>query len=269
MNSVITFAFDAIFKPFEGLSPWWGLVFISAVSGVGLLWVFKLTSNQKAIKEIKRRISGGFIEIRLFQDDPGIMFRALGRILSANMVYLRYSLVPLVFMMIPVIVLLVHSNGRYGLRPVLPGEKVIVTAVADSRVNLDSLRLELPEGVKLVTPAVRIVSSGEVSWAVMAGEKGDYKLTIRSGDTTVDRRLLCDTRVRGVSPARISGGAYDVFVNPGYPPVDPASGIKEFAVNYPKRIMSLAGADIHWIIIYFVLSLIFGYSVKGVLKVQI
>ena len=41
-NSIIKFILDLVFRPFETAAPWIGLLVISIVSGVGLLFVFKL-----------------------------------------------------------------------------------------------------------------------------------------------------------------------------------------------------------------------------------
>ena len=75
VNRFFTALFDLLLRPFEGFSPWVGLVPLGLVFTVFALYVFKWTSNQAALDSVKRRIHAGIFEIRLFNDD----LRAIAR----------------------------------------------------------------------------------------------------------------------------------------------------------------------------------------------
>ena len=55
-NKIITWIFDILFYPFAGLHPVWGLIFISVITGVLMLLIFKVTSNQAGIRKTKSHI---------------------------------------------------------------------------------------------------------------------------------------------------------------------------------------------------------------------
>lgn len=270
-NLITTFIFDLFFRPFESLSPWCGLIALSIASGIVLIVIFKFTSKQAAIRAVKDRIRGGFLEIRLYQDDFGVMMKALGRIFISNIIYLRYSLVPLVFMMAPVLVLLVQANARYGVRPALPGEQVMVTLrLRDpNSTNLNGIRMELPKGVVTTVPAVRIPADGEIAWAVKAEKPGTYTIGFRAGNDVIEHVFVCGTGAPGVTSRRAGAGAWDMFLNPGLRPIKKDSIIESMTIDYPHRLFSVAGINVHWLIIYFIVSIIFGFSIKGALGIEI
>ena len=67
--STIDKTFDLVLLPFQSLAPFWPLLFFSLLLGVFMLIVFRHTSDQKQIKEIKERIKAHVFEIRIFKDD--------------------------------------------------------------------------------------------------------------------------------------------------------------------------------------------------------
>ena len=120
-NNLVTRLFDLVLRPFGSLDPLWGLTAVSIVTGVLMLWIFGKVSNQEAIRTVRNRIRGNLIGIRLFGDDLGILFRLQGRILRQTAVYLGYSFVPLLVMIVPVVIILAQMNLRFSGRSMEPG----------------------------------------------------------------------------------------------------------------------------------------------------
>ena len=52
------------------------LIPIGLLLGVAMLWVFGRWSNQKAIKAAKRRVEACLYEMRLFTDEPSLVWKA-------------------------------------------------------------------------------------------------------------------------------------------------------------------------------------------------
>jgi hypothetical protein len=59
------------------------------------------------------------------------------------------------------------------------------------------------------------------------------------------------------------------FFNPGEAPLAGNLPLKSVEVLYPSRNMNLFGWHLHWLIVYFALSIIFGFAFKGIFKVEI
>ncbi|MFC1474510.1 hypothetical protein ACFLQK_00560 [bacterium] len=270
-NAIINFVFGLLFIPFRGMNPWVGLIALSVISGVFLLWVFKITSDQAAISAAKNRLRGYLLEIRLFQDDPGIVFSAFGRILLNNAIYMRYALAPMLFMIIPVVLFLVQADMRFGVAPVEPGEKFMVSVVLDEKSKglLDDMELEIPEGVEIAAGPVIIPSESEIAWELVVHDEKNHEIVLSVGEDKYKHPLIASGDGKRIARARVSGSAMDKFMNSGYPPLPKNSPVKKIEIDYPHLELKIAGITIHWLITFIVVSIVFGYSVKGLFGVEI
>lgn len=126
INSILGHLFSVLFFPFRHLNPWFGMVFVSLLTGLLMLVIFRLTSNQEGIKRVKDKIKAHLLELRLFKDNLNISLKAQGQILRHNFRYIGYSLKPMLVMMIPLILILVQLNFWFGYKPLRPGESAIL-----------------------------------------------------------------------------------------------------------------------------------------------
>src|SRR4249919_1045298 len=85
-----------------------GLTVLAAAMGAAMLWVFGRTSNQKRMKQVKRRVQAGLLELRVFVDEPSISLRAQRGLIAANLRYLGLALRPAMWMAVPIGLLLIH-----------------------------------------------------------------------------------------------------------------------------------------------------------------
>ncbi len=154
----------AALSPFRSLPPIVGLSVVSLVAAIGMLLVFRATSNQRAIMDVKRRIHAGIFEIRLFNDDLRAMFSAQFDILRHNLTYLRLSLAPMVWMLVPLLLLIAQLQFYYGYDGFGPGQSAIVKVrlkegAGPSSGRAPSVVLEAPSGLRVETPLVWIPSA--------------------------------------------------------------------------------------------------------------
>ena len=110
--------FDVLLLPFRAIPNFWGLLFISLLSGLGMIVVFKHVSNQDKILRIRRRMGGEILGILLHLSNPGTVMKFAGRLIWSNTVYLANILKPILVIAIPFMLLwgqLVASTGLpYG-----------------------------------------------------------------------------------------------------------------------------------------------------------
>lgn len=270
INTVLTRFFDALFIPLRALGPFWAMVIVSLVTGVIMLVIFGKVSNQTAIRHVRDQIRGNLIAVRLFQDDIGLLFNIQSRILRFTLTYMRYSLVPMLIMIVPVMLILIQLNLRYSVRPLKAGEQAVVKVkTRDAASVLAGVQLEAPVNVEIETPPVRIQSKREVAWRIRAKEAGAGDLTVRLGDDAVAKRVIVDGAWRAVSPRRTGQSAYDLLLYPGEPALPSSSKIESIQINYPARESSVLGFDVHWMILFFVLSVAFGFALKGPFGVEV
>lgn len=264
---MITRAFDLFFAPFAG-HPWLGLAAISLVTGLVALLVFRYTSNQRRIQEVKRQIIAHLLEVWLYRDEMSVVLRAQGAILRDNLRYLGLALVPLACMLLPMAALLIHTDLRYGHRALAVGERAIVAVKLPFGVSPEDVKLTAPEGIAVDTPAVRIPSEGEVDWRLRATARGRHALRFTVGSAEVTKEVVVGEPMARLSAARVRGGVAH-FLHPGEPPLPAGAPVQSISITYPESSLSLLGRTMHWIWPWLVLSMGFGYALKGPLRVQI
>ncbi len=242
---------------------------ISLVAGAALLLVYKATSSQEGIRRTKDRIWARFYELRLFQHDIRLLLSAQRSLLKANLRYLSHSLVPLLFMVPPVVLLLGQLNLRYGLRPLRPGEVTLVKLKVRDAGVLEDVRIESDGGcVVAASEAVRIPSLNEAVWRLKATRDGRCSVTVYVGDESVSKEIVVGQSAAPVSPRRIGTRWWELVLTPGEHPLR-ARSVAVLEVAYPERDFRLVGIRLPWWLAFFVLSLAFGLVLKSPFKVQI
>jgi uncharacterized membrane protein (DUF106 family) len=236
-----------------------------------MLIIFRYTSNQKAIKEAKDKIRAYLYEIRLFKDDLGIQLSAQKKILIHNLRYMKHALKPMLFMIIPVVLILIQLEGVFGYRPLKVGESAVVSVnLSDSQANsLPEVSIQTDKGIIVETPPLRMPMEKEVSWRVRANEIGEHQLRFNVSGRTFDKRVTVSDGQLTRASRIVASGFWDNFLNPGERPLAKNSPMKKIEVNYPSRTIEIFGWGIHWLVAFFILSIVFGFAFKGLLKVEI
>ena len=272
LNFVLGKAFDVLFLPFRGLNPWFGMVFISFLTGLLMLFVFSRTSNQTGIRAVKDRIKAHLLEIRLYKDSLPVQIKAQGRIILANLRYLSYSLRPMLILIIPLLLILAQLNLWFGSRSLRPGEAALIKIYLEKGQNpMDlAIRLDPPPGLAVETEALRLEDDAEIDWRIRAAGVGLHRLSFR-----LDGGEFTKTVAVGLSPlSRVSGlkvsrGLLAEILNPGENPLPSGLPVKRVEVVYPGLKLTALGIGFPWLVAYFLLSIIFGFALKRPLKVEV
>ena len=263
INLVLGWLLGAVLAPFENLPPVVGLAVVALFAAVGMLLVFRATSNQRAIADVKRRIHAGVFEIRLFNDDPRLMARAQLDVLRHNLTYIRLSLVPLAWMLVPLVLLIAQLQFYYGYDGFRPGQTAVVKVrLKEGAGAAPAISIEAP-GLDVQTPAVWIPSEREAAWRIAAGRSGDYQLTVLLNGRPTTKQVRVTDRVGWRAPERLEAGLLNEVLYPAEPPIEADVPIEAITVRYPEREVSLLGFRVHWMIAFFILSLVFAFALKS------
>lgn len=271
-NSIFGKIFEIIFIPFRSMSPWAGMIIISFLTALLMLFVFRFTSNQKEIRNVKDKIKAHLLEIRLFKDSLRISLKAQGNILRYNLKYISYSAKPLLVMIIPLVLILIQLNLWFGYSSLDPGQKAILKAELDANQSLLNTQfvIETPPGLEIESPPLRIEEKNEVNWRLRATEPGIHELELMvNGQRVIKKVAVAQKDLSKISPLKIRRNFIDELFNPGEAPIPGNMPVKTIKIEYPDQLLNLFGWRIHWIIVYFALSIIFGFSFKGIFKVEI
>ncbi len=271
-NSILGKIFEIIFFPFRNMSPWIGMILISFLTALLMLFVFRFTSNQQGIKNVKNKIKAHLLEFRLFKDSLNISLKAQSKILRYNLKYIGYSAKPLLVMIIPLILILIQLNLWFGYNSIKPGQKAILKAELEMNQSLldTEFKIETSPGLVVETLPLRIEEKGEVNWRLHIKEAGIHELVLTiNGQKIAKKVAVAQSPLCKISPIKIRRNFIDELFNPGEAPLPGNIPVKSVEITYPSQSMNLFGWRIHWIIVYFALSIIFGFAFKGIFRVEI
>jgi len=272
INSVLNSFFDLLITPFRGVHPLWYLFVFSLLTGIFMLLIFRYTSNQKKIKETKDKIKAYLIEVRIFNEDLGILLSAQKNLLFYNAKYLIHALKPLLFMIVPVSIILIQLQGWFGYKPLVIGESTIlkVKVTDEGRKMISNLSIKTDRGLVVETPPLRNSEEREVAWRIRANEIGEHTIIIKAQDYSFQKKVvISDKQLARVSPSVVGSSPLEIIFNPGEKPITKNPLIKRIEVGYPFRSIEILGWRIHWLVLFFVFSIISGFAFKGVFGVEL
>jgi len=271
-NSVFGKIFVLLFYPFRSMSPWIGMILISFLTALLVLFVYRFTSNQQGIREVKNKIKAHLLELWLFKDSLSLTLKAQGKILRYNSKYIGYSSKPLLVMIIPLILILIQLSLWFGYQTLDPGQKAILVVKlkeGQNPLNID-IAVEPSSGIDIEIPPIRIEEEGEINWRLHAKEKGIHDLTLIIDGRRITKEVAVNQKALSrISPAKVRRNFIDELFHPKEAPLPGNLSIKKIEVKYPSKSMNLFGWNLPWWLAYFALAIIFGFTFKGIFKVEI
>jgi hypothetical protein len=270
LNQILNQVFNLLLLPFRTLHAFWPIAFISLLTGLLMLWIFAKVSNQESIRTIKNRVRGNLLGVRLFQHDLKVVLNLQKKIFADTFRYLRYNMVPMFVILPPVLLVIIQLNLHFGTDPLQPEETVLLEAhLADPGTLSGEIKLEAPDQIQIETPAVRVPSKGTVSWRLRAKDQpGLYTLKISAAGESVEKEILIGDGWSSVSPLR-TNSTIDLLLYPGESPVQDSAVFHSVEIKYSAFPLKIWGWNVHWLVLFFLLSIVFGFGLKGVFGVEL
>lgn len=270
VTSIMTHLGDLCFSLCALLPPAVTLVIISAITGVVMLLIWRYTSNQDAIEDVRKQISAHLLATRLFKDDLSVTFRAQRQIIWQALRLMGHSIRPMIIMTIPFVLIMVQIGLHYEFAPVPTGQtaRVKVTMKDPQKGVAAGAALKLPEGVTADrNDPCRAVSIGTVDWRLTARQPGSYMLTFGLAGDTVEMPLVVGGQFARISKLR-GGDFFSRLLYSAEPSIPASSAISAIEVFYPARSTPILGVEVHWLISLLVLSIVFALIFKPLFKVH-
>jgi uncharacterized membrane protein (DUF106 family) len=271
IGSIITGFFDVLVLPFGTTHQTLALVWISLLTGVGMAYAFKITSNQKAIKKAKDRLKARILEMRLYQDDPVLIFKGLGGALRGNLVYLSTILVPFVVIVIPVMIVFMQLDGRYAKRYLESDATTILTVQLKEGTDpfVTDVGLDAGDGVIIVGNPVRVAETREVDWRLRVATPGTHQITLTAAGSSYSFPLVAQKSYKMIGHVRQASSFLEPFLHFPLPAIPDQSPFYSIHVEYPSARYPIFGWRVHWIVIFILYSLISAAVLKFALKIEI
>lgn len=165
--------FDLLLFPFRSLHPLWGQIWISALTGILMILIFKKTSDQQSIAELRQRMGSRALGMLLYLESPRTVLKLALGLITDNFVYLWHLLRPMLVIAVPFILVAAQLDARYGRIPPTPDRPSTLTITWKDAVP--EAPLPEPSMGSIVSPVVIIPDSLEQSFS-FTGENGVFQL---------------------------------------------------------------------------------------------
>lgn len=271
-NSIATKLFSLALQPLAGLSPVWGLSFISIVAGVILVVIYGRISNQAALRTVKKRITAGVYESVLFRHDLRTSLKAQCGMLLGGVRYFALAVPPLIVLLIPSLAILAQLNLRYGARPLQTGEHAIVSVALSTEEALFETELTSTSQALQLTPPLRDLESQSVSWRVDAKGTESVKptdLLLSVNGTPAAQALYTGSQPHTLPTAQYSSPWWQ-FLYPGATVQEELRPyVNAITISYPEQELTIAGATVHWLLFFVIVSIASGLIASKVIGIEV
>jgi len=218
---------------------------ISILAGIGMLLVFRGSSDQKAVRRAKDLVTAHLLEFRLFMDEPRLILKAQRDLFVANAIFLKLMLRPVVVLALPMAFLIAAMEAFYGHAPLRVGQPAVVTAQVKHEDA--SLSLKAPGGITVETPPVHAIADRQVSWRIRPLRAISAKLELVHADRAISKSISAGSGIRYLSERR--GSIASLLLRPTELPLSD-SEIDWIEVRYPTATI----LRLHWLVWFFGIS---------------
>lgn len=252
---------ETILSLFDLAPPSVALTVIAIVSGVGMLWVFGKTTHQKGLERARDRMVSAVYEVRLFPDSLVRMWKSIGRLLGWGFGYIGYTLPAILVLAIPLVLMFVHLDIRYGQAPLEAGETTLVKVTLADGVDGSTVQARPGAGYEITAPPLWDAGERTVYLRLRVTEPGTHTLVLDTPRGQVEKVISADPAASRVSAERRSG--LESWIALGYePPLEASSGVETITLAHPYREDAWLGIPMPWWIYWLIVSMATAFALR-------
>lgn len=270
--------FDYVWLPFSKTAPIFDLIILSAISAYVFLIIFKITSNQEKIKHYKNKIYAHILQIRLFKDYPRIISISVLKIFLYNGIYLRYAFIPVVFILFPVLIISIQINNRYGYQPIQEDQSFIISVKLDTELVedipgiIERIEYSTSKNVTIDTPPLRILSEATLylrAKRISSGGNNSYfRIGIDDRNDSVQKLIIVKGQNQRFGREKVKWHIGSLFSDNAENFIPKDSLFKSIRINYERNYIKFIIWEFDPIVLYFILTLLIGFALKPIVKVN-
>lgn len=270
--------FDIILWPFSSFPRYVDILFISLISAIIFLFIFKKTSNQQKIKYYKERMYGHIIQIFIYKDQLRAILQSILGILKNNVFYIGYMLPPLLFIIIPLWIFTIQINNRFGYSP-LENNQTFIFALNLDMDNpsyhdnlLGLVQATTSDGIVIETDPLKISSKGSIFWRAKLTDPRTpqvIRFFVDNPKEVLEKQIVTSDNKKSFAPEKSKWHFFRSLTTNAEAFIPDSSPFKSVLVSYQRQSFPLLWWNTDPIILYFVLVLIFSFLLKPIVKVNI
>lgn len=272
LNSIFVSLFNLILLPVNSFSDEVKIIYISVLSGIIFLLIYGKVSNQKGLKEVKRKITARVLEVALFRHSIKVCLRSQVNLFKQGFKYLSFALIPLLILMVPCILIMAELNYHFQSKGLSKNDEAIIEVAFNEPMDLADYKLSSEEGK--LSPALRVDDEAKIFWkykndgVVNSNGSKDIITKLSFNDLSLDIPVRLGTS----SPSLLtySKNFFESLLFPSkYQFNNAFSEIKSITVRYPDATQSYFGMEINWLWVFLIVSILSGLVASKVFKIEI
>ena len=188
---------DKVFMPsIHTLGIFWFVVIISLVISFLVVIIYKWTTNQKLMKQIKDDMKTLQNKIKtLTQSNPEKAMKLQQEAMKKNMVYMKHSFKPTLYTLIPLLLLFGWLNATLMYVPIGTNETFQVNAYF-SHQDGQSVSIDVPEYFTIIGNQTQQIMDDKASWKIRSTENGMYDLNFNLNNQTCTKKMLITDQLK-------------------------------------------------------------------------
>ena len=265
----IDWLFDFAFRLMKPLPALVVLAVFAILTAAFSLVVVRWTSNQKAIRQMKHSIGAHVLEVRLFSDQPRVVLGAYLGLLRSLFGYLRYAMVPLLVLGLPLLLIFGQLENRFERMPVGSDSDFLVSASLANADSIADVALRLPPDLVQTAPPVQIAAEREIDWRIQGRRPGTFELDLVLHGQELSKRVVVGPESASVVPERTAGSFLQQILSPGEAPLPSGGLVQQIRIQYPLRSFAIGPWKVGWLVPYVGLTAIAAFLLKKPLRAEI
>lgn len=241
---------NPIFGPLLNLPTLWAVILLSFLISLIITVVYKYTTNQDLMKQLKEEMKEFQREIKELRKEPEKAMQVQKKSMQTNMKYMMLSMKSTLYSIVPIIIIFSWMSANFAYDPILPGQDFTTTVIFEENVE-GTIELSVPDGLIINGGSRKEVKDSEIKW-VLSGNKGEYLIEYLFDGEKYGKEVLITEENRYKEPIkRIKGGTINLI-----------------EIGHNKKILlNLFGWKVGWLGTYIIFSILFSILVRKIIKV--
>lgn len=194
------------YQAFMNLPYFWIIFIISLLATLLTTIIYKYTTDQKQLKQIKKDLKESKEKMKKHKNDQKKMMQIQKDMLDKNMIMMKQSFKSMLYTFIPLILIFAWMASTIAYEPITPGSNITVTATISNNYpgDLNNIKISsLPQSEftrNLGYEPEKKVKDRQIQWNMQVGEEGKYTILIESETFKQSKELLVTTERKYENP---------------------------------------------------------------------
>jgi uncharacterized membrane protein (DUF106 family) len=250
---------NPILNPLLGmLGYFWTLLILVFVITLIITLIYKYTTNQNLMKDLKDELKSFQKQVKELKDKPDEAMKVQKKMMETNSKYMMHSFKPMIFTFLPIIIFFGWMSAHLAYYPILPSEEFSVTMNFNDGVT-GNVELILSDSLSNLNGLNQTIKANQATW-FLKGEVGEYLLEYKFNNQIYNNEVVISNAKDYKEPiSKIkNNGIINIIIN-----LEKVKPIEKIPLI--GSIPWIGGFG--WLGTYIILSLIFSSLLRKMMKI--